>query len=867
VDAYVEELKRQRAVRLLVPLFFVSGLTALVYQTIWARQLQLVFGTSQFAIATVLAAFMAGLAAGGFLMARYADRASKPLLIYGMLEVIIGLYALLFPVLLDAATPIYLGFHAAVNPTPLVFAVFQFAVIGVLLLVPTTCMGATLPLLGRFVTGRVGAAGDRIGLLYGVNTFGAVLGIGLAGFFLLPALGLASTTMAAAIANVVLGCGAVALSRWHGEGQVPHIERDIEVEPSASLTPVLMVAVLTGFAALVYEVSWFRLMGLVLGGSTYAFSVMLLAFLTGIAAGGWAGGPIADRLLARRGPGGPLMGLAIVQAGIAALTWAMMHLYEELPFLFLALFDSAERYGASMFPFKIALAALVMTPPALLMGASFPLMVRAVVGGSDGALGKPVGQVYGANTLGSIAGAFAGGFLLLPELNVVGTVLAANGANIAAGLVALTASMHAAGTFKRSTQVAWTITGVGVLIMASIFPPSWNPLLMTSGVYKYASELGDRSRSGLMAFAVDDYQLLFYDEGLSTVVTVAQSKVSGNIWLANNGKVDASTTVDMPTQVLVSHLPFLFARDPEQALVIGLASGITLGSVTLYDELEEIQVVELEPAIIEASHFFDDYNHRPLEDPRVEMVANDGRNHLLLQGPERYDVIVAEPSNPWLTGVSNLFTQDFWIMGKERLKPSGVWSQWVQLYGMSPDDLRSLLATFADVYPHVLLFATIEDADLVLLGSEAPLVPSVDAARRLLDLHPKVADELRLVGIKEPHDVLTFYQFGREDMIELAGDIEFNTDDNMRVEYSAPRHLHSETSEDNFLMLLPKSQAVEIAGVEDNLRLAEAYERRGELVRALVCLKRITDVDPEHAEAVALTERYAEALAEELGDL
>ena len=867
MDDYVEELKRQRAVRLLIPLFFVSGLTALVYQTIWARQLQLVFGTSQFAIATVLAAFMAGLAAGGFLMSRYADRASKPLLVYGVLEIIIGLYALVFPFLLDAATPLYLGFYEAVEPTPLVFAIFQFLVIGVLLLIPTTCMGATLPLLGRFVTGRVGAAGDRIGLLYGVNTFGAVLGIGVAGFFLLPGLGLASTTLLAAVANVLLGGAAVALSRWHGEGQIPHIERDVETAPSISLQPVLLVAVLTGFAALVYEVSWFRLMGLVLGGSTYAFSVMLLAFLTGIAAGGWAGGPIADRLLQRRGPGGPLLGLAVVQAGIAALTWAMMHVYEELPFLFLTLFDSAERYGASMFPFKIGLAAMVMTPPAVLMGASFPLMVRAVVGGSDTALGKPVGQVYGANTLGSIGGAFAGGFLLLPELNVVGTVLAANGANIAAALVAYTASMHAAKKVSRSAQAAWVFTGVAVLFLAAVFPPSWNPLLMTSGVYKYASELGDRSRSGLLAFAVDDYQLLFYDEGLSTVVTVAQSKVSGNIWLANNGKVDASTTVDMPTQVLVSHLPFLFVEAPTEALVIGLASGITLGSVTLYDELEEIQVVELEPAIIEASHYFDDYNHRPLEDERVEMIANDGRNHLLLQPPERYDVIVAEPSNPWLTGVSNLFTQDFWIMGKERLKPGGVWSQWVQLYGMSPDDLRSLLATFADVYPHVVLFATIEDADLVLLGSEEPLVPSVANAQRLLGDHPGVAAELRLVGIKEPHDVLTFYQFGRDEMVELAGDIEFNTDDNMRVEYSAPRHLHSETSEDNFLMLLPKSSAVEIPGVEDNLRLSEAYGRRGEYVRALVCLKRITDDDPEHQEAVALTERYAKQLSKELGDL
>lgn len=863
-DAYLEQLRRDRAVSLLVPLFFLSGLTALVYQTIWARQLQLVFGTSQFAIATVLAAFMAGLACGGFLMARYADRAPKPLLVYGVLEIIIGAYALVFPALLKLATPLYLAFGGA---SPVAFAVGQFVIVSVLLLVPTTCMGATLPLLGRFVTGRVGAAGDRIGLLYGVNTAGAVLGIAMAGFWLLPALGLSSTTLAAALANGVLGLAAVALSRWYGEGSIPRVEEDIQVEATPNLKPVLLVAALTGFAALVYEVSWFRLMGLILGGSTYAFSVMLLAFLSGIASGGWVGGKLADRVLDRFGPGGPLKALALVQGGIAVLTYLMMHMYEELPFLFLQIYDSVEAHGGSMMAYKIGLAVLVMSPPAVLMGATFSLMVRAVVGGRDAALGKPVGQVYGANTLGSIAGAFLGGFVLLPNLNVIGTVLVANGANLAGALVAFTASMYATGKVDRKAQLAWTLTAVALLWMGALRPPGWNPLLMTSGVYKYASQLGDRSREGLMAFAVDDYQLLFYDEGLSTVVTVAQSKETGNIWLANNGKVDASTTVDMPTQVLVSHLPFAFAEDPKDTVVIGLASAITLGAVTLYPEIETIEVVELEPAIVEASHFFDDYNHRPLEDERVQMVANDGRNHLLLQPPERYDVIVSEPSNPWLTGVSNLFTRDFFAMGKERLKPGGVWSQWVQLYGMSPTDVQSLLATFADVYPHVLLFATIEDADLVLLGSGEPLNLTVEAAERLIHGHPAVGRELELIGIEDPHDLLTYYQFGRDEIVELTEGAPLNTDDNMLVEYSAPLNLHASTAEDNFLMLLPKSKAVEIVGDADNVALARAYERRGELVRALVCLKRVDPTSEVAEEAAALRLELGTRLAEELGDL
>ena len=861
-DPLVEELRRQRALRFLVPLFFVSGLTALIYQNIWARQLQLLFGTSQFAIATVLAAFMAGLAAGGFLMARYADSASKPLFLYGALELFIGLYALVFPLLIKATTPLYLGFYAAAEPGPVLFGVFQCAALGVLLLAPTTCMGATLPLLGRFVTTRVGHVGDRIGLLYGVNTFGAVAGIAVSGFFLLPSLGLFKTTLVAAACNVLLGLAAMALSRWHGETrQPPPVEEDIEPHVPHRV-PVLMVGALTGFAALVYELSWFRLMGLVLGGSTYAFSVMLLAFLTGIATGGWMGGPIADRLLQRFGPAGPLRGLAAVQAGIAVLTYLMMFVYEELPFLFLKFYDWSD--GGHFWAGKVLIAALVMTPPAILMGATFPLMVRAVVADNQ-QLGRPVGQVYGANALGSLAGAFVGGFVLLPWLYVIGTVLVAAAANLTAALIGWTAGMHASGKIDRKAQLAWVVVALACLLMASQRPPPWDPLLMTSGVYKYASTLTAPTRKSLMAFAVDDYALLYYDEGLSTVVTVAQSKGTGNIWLANNGKVDASTTIDMPTQLLVSHLPFLFAEEPRQVLVIGLASAVTLGAVTQHEELTRIEVVELEPSIVEASHFFDDYNHRPLQDPRVRLFANDGRNHLMLAPQGSYDIVVSEPSNPWLTGVSNLFTREFFEMGRARLAPGGVWSQWVQLYGMDAEDLSSLLATFVDVFPYALLFATIEDADLVMVGSNEPLELDLERAGHLLEDNEGVRQELRLIGIEEGADLLTFYQLDRDAILEITEGVGLNTDDNMRIEYSAPLNLHRETAETNFLILLPKSEAVAVEGVEDNLALSKAYARRMEWVRALICLQRVTELQPEHAEALDLTESYRAELLEELG--
>jgi spermidine synthase len=866
VDEMIAAFRRESAVRMLIPLFFLSGATALVYQTIWGRTLHLVFGTSQFAIATVLSAFMAGLALGGFWMSRHADRVRRPLLTYGLLELFIGAYALVFPVLLDLVTPIYLNFHRAADPSPLVYGLFQFALVGVLLLAPTTCMGATLPLLARFVTTRLGDAGDRVGLLYGVNTFGAVVGIGVAGFWLLPAAGLQLTTICAAVANGLLGAAAVLLSRTHGEGVDDIVvQKDLEAEVlPIGYSAVLLVAALAGFSGLVYEVAWFRLMALVLGASTYAFSTMLLAFLVGIAVGGAAGGRPADAAMRRWGLRGPLLGLAALQLGVAVVSYSMMYVYQELPFLYVRLFDMTTAAVGTFFSLKIALAALVMTPPALLMGATFPFLVRAAIGAREEGLGRQVGRVYGANTLGAIAGSALAGFVFLPLLNVVGTVLTAAGMNLLGALVAAVAAAAAGGRALAPRLGLGALGFAAAAALAVRWPPPWDPMLMTSAMYKYVADFDDHSREGILNFTKSDFDLLFYEEGMSTVVTVAQSRTSGNIWLANNGKIDASTTVDMPTQVLVTHLPALLVDEPETGVVIGLASGITLGAMILHDAFQDIQVVELEPAIVEASHFFDDHNHRPLEDPRVDIFANDGRNHLLLAAPETWDVVVCEPSNPWISGVSNLFTREFWEMGKARLKPGGVWGQWIQLYGMDDDDLRSLLGTFADIYPYLYLFSTIEDADVVMVASEDPLDLSVENLQARLDERPAVAAELAQVDITDAISLLARLQLDRDAILSFAGDAERNTDDNMRVEYSAPRNLYTWTGADNLEALLHEAivPLFAVSTADQRVALAKQYIEEESWGKALIAARGAVELDPEHSEALALVDECIAALRE-----
>jgi spermidine synthase len=810
-------------------LFFVSGAAGLTYETVWGRWLHTVFGTSQFAIATVLAAFMAGLAAGGAVAARLAPAIRHPLRVYAALEVVVGLYALAFPSLLGMVEPVYLALGGSLGPVA--FGVVQFVLVGALLLVPCACMGASLPVLLRL--DLPGGRGRVIGSLYALNTAGALFGTWLAGFWLLPVAGVSATNVLAALADFALAAVA-----WRMGGAAGPLEPTRQV-PDARW---LVVAALAGCASLAAEVAWFRLMTLILGGSVYAFTVMLLAFLAGIALGGRLAGPWADRL----GPG-VARAVGLTQLAVALLTWTASWLWGLLPLAFVKAYIVIEPMAYTLlWPTKCVLAGLVMGGPALLMGASFPLLATAA-----GGRARDVGAIYAANTVGGLVGAFCAGFWWLPTLHLSGTVALVVGLGLIAAAVAWPGALR---------------IGVPAAVLVALVRVPWDPMWMTTGVYKYVDNLTEGTADEIRRKMIDRYDLLFYDEGLSSVVTVARNRVTGNVWLANNGKIDASSTTDMPTQTLVAHLPFLFTDAPRDAMVIGLASGITLGSVTLHPEPARIDVVEIEPAIREASEFFSRWNHRPFDDPRVHLVANDGRNQLLRTPERSLDLVVAEPSNPWLTGVSNLFTREFFAMGRSRLRSGGVWSQWVQMYGMDGRDLRAVMRTFCDVFPYVVFFSTIRDADLVMVGSDAPLEVTAARAGALVRKNVGIEAEMLGIGVEDGYDLLAHYLFDREVALSLTADVPLNTDDNLLVEFSAPHHLHRETSAENFLMLLPRAttptQAVPT--VDGLIRLAAAYDARDDEVRALVALKQAEEREPGRSDVLAYYNMYQRKLRRRL---
>jgi spermidine synthase len=850
----------------LIFLFLFSGATSLVYEILWLRQLHLIFGVTQVAVSTVLAAFMAGLAIGGFTAARWADRFRSPLIVYAVLEIIIGLYAVVFPSILELLnTSIYLVFWRTIQPDPFVLSIFQFILLGTFILPPTFCMGATLPLLSRFVTSRRDEAGLKVGILYGANTVGAVIGTALAGFVLLPILGLSATTMLTAGANGVIGISAIVLSYFSKQElkQSGSSHLSPPDDSTNTLRPVLyLIAAIAGFSSLLYEVAWFRLMVLILGGSTYAFSIMLLAFLLGIGLGGWCGGLAADSSF-RRGKHMHLMkNLALMQLGVAVFSFAAMWAYGELPFTFAWLYTKVEHSVLWLWPAKLLLAIAIMLVPALLMGATFPFLVQAAAEAPD-RLNNAVGRLYGMNTLGAIFGAALGGLILLPIIEVRGTVIFAASINILAAFISIVSVIILLGYVNsRRFLIKWVMGIVLITSLLYFIRPPWNPLLMTSGMYQYVSDLDpeQRTREGIIDFAVLKHELLFYKEGLSAVVTVGKDRKGDNIWLAINGKVDASSHGDLETQALLAHLPLFFRPDSKKALIIGLASGITAGSVTLHGDMSSIDIIELEPSVVDASHKFDKYNYRPLDDHRVKLLINDARNHLLLTEDHTYDVVISEPSNPWLSGVSNLFTWEFFQLGKQKLKKGGVWSQWVHTYAMTPDDLKSLLATFADAYAYVLVFR-VDSMDLVILGSEQPLDLDASINDELFNRSKRVTESLKTIGFKTPEDILSLYMFNRITLFEMAGAVMLNTDDNMFIEHSAPLHLHENTYDQNNEMLETFAEIpIRVVNEKEELvRLAKAYAYRDiSWTRTLNLMDFVVSKNPDDQVVVDLYNTYKE---------
>ena len=617
----------------------------------------------------------------------------------------------------------------------------------------------------------------------------------------MPALGVRLTTFLAAALNLLIGIIVWLAVKTGGvrEKVRPQVGKIISPrscggEPlsRATLWLVLVCFGLSGFASMVYEVTWSRVLAMILDSSTYAFTIMLTTFLMGIALGSFLMSRVADRL--RR----PLLAFILLEAAIGVSAYMGLFLFAELPYLFLVLYRSFSDSLNLIFFSKFLLAFMVMFLPTLLIGALFPLVVKIYTSNLD-RVGRSIGEVYSLNTLGCILGSFCGGFILVPLLGIQESILLAVGLNVLLASLLMLASPYGLRTLKTPLVVAFSL---GLLAMG-LHVPKWNPSLMSSGVYMYVRFVLDLDRRQLLdRYTKDADPVLFYKEGYTSTVSVHHSNASENIYLKVNGKVEASTVGDMPTQVLLGQIPMLMSPNHDHVLVIGLGSGVTVGSVGTYPA-KRITVVELEPAVVEASKHFSHVNHQILQDPRLRVMPYDARNYLLVT-PEKFDVIISEPSNPWMAGVSNLFTREFFIMGSRRLKPAGVFCQWLQLYKISPENLRSILRTFHEVFPHLLVFQSSE-YDLLILGSFEPLFIDPATLQDRLS-QPRVKEDLERIQVKSVPDILAHFVLGTQEVSAFVENVPSNTDDNALLEFSAPKTLYSDTSEVNFKELSQHSR-------------------------------------------------------------
>jgi spermidine synthase len=736
--------------------FALSGLAALVYQTAWTREFALVFGTSELAVATVLAAYMGGLALGAALIERWLPRLDRPVLTYALLELGIGAAGVaLVPALLLASRAVLAALFGG-QPAPpssehgavsLYFLVSAFAVLAV----PATLMGATLPLLARHAVHEDSQVGRRIGLLYAANTAGAVAGVLLAAYVLLPALGLRATVWAAAAVNILVFLIAAAIARGAPRGDAgPTSRHDARRAPRPAVSSlfsdaanwILPLMLASGAVTFFHEVLWTRMLSHVVGSSIHAFGIMVGSFLTGIALGSAAAAWLATTR-ARA-----IVLFIACQLGIAvAAVGAFLLLDRYVP-------GKTGLAANSMHGFSLLL------PLTLCIGATYPLAVRILARGPEDAAGASA-RVYAWNTVGAIFGSIAAGFIVIPALRYEGAIRAA----VAASAIIAAAT---AWLFARDRRALPIATSVAAVLAALAFRPGPPVKLLLASPISVPS----------------DGTLLYYDVGRSADVVMLEQ--DGGLVLRTNGLPEAM--MDTPGmaprfsgEFWLSSLAVLARPGAQRMLIVGYGGGVVVEGVP--PSVRHVDVIELEPAVIEANRATRELRRRdPLLDPRVNLVTNDARGALALTD-RRYDAIVSQPSHPWTAGASHLYTQGFLRLAHEHLSPGGVFVQWMNVSFLDESLLRSLTATLLDVFAQVRIYRP-DPNTLVFLASDAALDPESRIAGTGLPLSLSPLHYARF-GLNSTEDLVTALAADTEGARRLAAGAPLITDDRNRMATSS----------------------------------------------------------------------------------
>jgi spermidine synthase len=768
--------KESRTYPVLLALFFLSGACGLVYQVVWLRKLSLVFGTTTFAVSAVISSFMAGLGLGSYLSGRYLAHRGRALRLFGMMEVGVGLYALALPGLLSVVERSFTRAVGGLGLTVYGESLLKLGLSFVVLLLPTSLMGATLPLLAEHTVERFAHLGTRVGRLYALNTLGAAVGCFVAGFAAIPMLGVMGTTWAAAALNFTVGAIAILLGRKRpapeAEAQAEGVAAPPALYGAATLRWAIVAFAVSGFAGLGLEVVWTRLITLIFTGTTYAFTTMLTVYLVGIAAGSLAIGRAADR------SPDPLRLFGMLEIAIGVSVVALAPLF---PPALGWVFRLAPALGGGWIAeaaAKFVVAAVLLILPTFLFGTTFPVVSR-VAARSLAGLGATVGRLYAANVAGGIAGGVAAGFVLVPLLGTDDTLRTLCGALMMLGLILVAASPLATARAK-GAAAGLAASGAALALVTGQADVS-------QAIHRRMMQPGE--------------SVVFYREGAEATVVVIESPAAKRI-LVNGSQATNTTLVGRSINRLQGVLPFLFERMPRRVLAICFGSGMTFGTVSEFPSAR-VDGVEIAPQVIQAAGLFRRENYDVLHNPRFTLHLDDGRN-FLLKSRDRYDAITMEPMHPAKTGVVNFYTRDFYALCRAHLEPGGVLSQWVPLYNLQPSDVRMLYRSFAESFPHALVF--LYGFDTFLVGSDRPLDLS---AARFLGRMPsaRLRQDLALLALDTPGHMLATFLMGRDAMGRFAGAAPVVSDDRPLVEYTGPKSLNApDTVPTNLKALMPYAE-------------------------------------------------------------
>ncbi|MBM3517731.1 MAG: hypothetical protein FJX56_07595 [Alphaproteobacteria bacterium] len=724
---------------LLLGFVFASGIAALVYQVLWVRLLTLVLGGTVWAVSTVLASFMGGLALGSFVAARTADRVRRPLRWYALVEMGIGASALLTPLAFDAAESVYVPLARAAGGEPGPAMALRVALAAAILILPTSLMGATLPLVVRAALRPGSGIGERVSLLYATNTVGAITGVLLTGLVLIGGIGITATLLAAAALNIVVGLAALLLStRMRPEGPAPaerHLPSPAAPAPlsDAARRAILAVFALSGFASFALEVVWFRVLVHYVPATTYAFTIMLATVLAGIAAGSYAAA-----LLIRRGAAG-LGLLAAIELALAAATLASLMLLAR----------SGEIAGlAGTGLVSTAIVASALFPATFLLGAAFPLGLRLWIGGGTARASGRVGFFYGLNVLGAIAGSLAAGFALLPALGSRPTLVLAAVVSWASGLALLWIARRG----RRALASGAALTLAFAVAIAATPDPFDAALAGRFG--------GER--------------VLWREEGVQSTVSVHQSAHVGRI-LYLDGLHQANDGEGMVSvHRLIGHLPMALHPAPRRVLVVGLGGGATAGAAARHTGAS-VEVVELSAGVVGAAAWFGHVNDDVLRRPNVRVRVDDARNHLLLR-PGPYDVITADIIQPHHAGAGVVYSAEYFRLVRDALADDGIALQWI---GAFPETRHKLIMrTFLSVFPETTLW----DGGTLMIGTKRALrIDPAALERRLADASTR--EGLAAVGIRDLASLTARYWAGPDELRAYVGAGPTLTDDRPMVEY------------------------------------------------------------------------------------